>query len=321
MDATIVAIIALLVDAVVGDMKWLFSRIGHPVALFGSMIKILDRHFNHDRASNRKRKILGLLVTLGSVGIAIIIGWLLSYLTMIQAFGWLIEVSLVSIFVAQRSLFDHVLKVARALRGGDLVHGQEAVQHIVGRDSSFLDRHGVARASIESLAENFGDGVVAPIFWYLCFGLPGLLAYKVINTLDSMIGYRSVKYASFGFVAARLDDIVNWIPARITALLFILAAVFVPNTHPLQAFKVMWRDGNLHSSVNAGWPEGAMAGALSLSLGGPRQYPDGVSEKVWIGDGNPLAHVNDIYLALLLFFSGCLLNALGVAGFGLLRFI
>jgi adenosylcobinamide-phosphate synthase len=318
-DATVVAVIALLVDGIVGDMNWLFSRITHPVAILGRMISLLDRRLNREDRGEVTRLIRGLIVTVLIVAFAAAFGWLLSWLARTGPFVWVIEVGAVVILLAQRSLYDRVLAVARALTSGGLAQGREAVRHIVGRDPATLDRHGVARASVESLAENFADGVVAPLFLYLVLGLPGMFAYKAINTLDSMIGYRSPKYASFGLVAARLDDAVNWIPARLAAVLIAAAAVFAPTANPLRAARVMWRDAKRHPSVNAGWPEGAIAGALDLSLGGPRYYPGGVSEAVWIGGGNPRVTVEDIRRALLLFGIACLLNGLVVIGLMVLR--
>ena len=318
-DATVVAVIALLVDGVVGGMNWLFSRIAHPVSILGRIIGLLDRRLNREDRGEMTRLIRGLVVTLFIVAFATSVGLLVSWLARTATFAWLIEVIAVVILLAQRSLYDHVLAVAGALGKGGLAQGRAAARHIVGRDPTTLDRHGIARASIESLAENFADGVVAPLFWYLVLGLPGMFAYKAINTLDSMIGYRSPKYASFGLVAARLDDAVNWIPARVAALLIAVAALFAPTANPLRAMRVAWRDAKRHPSVNAGWPEGAMAGALALSLGGPRHYPGGVNEAVWIGDGNPRVRVEDIRRALLLFGIACLLNGLVIIGLAMLR--
>jgi len=319
LDTTVIAVIAMLVDGVVGDMNWLFSRIAHPIAMLGRMIDLFDRRLNRENRDKMTRLILGLIVTFVVVAFATAVGLLVSWLARTAPFAWLVEVIAVVILLAQRSLYDHVLAVAHALGDDGLAKGRAAVRHIVGRDPETLDLHGIARASIESLAENFADGVVAPLFWYLVLGLPGMFAYKAINTLDSMIGYRSPKYASFGLVAARLDDAVNWMPARIAVLPIAVAALFVPAANPLSALRVIWRDAKRHPSVNAGWPEAAMAGALDLSLGGPRQYPGGVNEVVWIGDGNPRAHVEYIRRALHLFGIACLLNGLVVIGFVMFR--
>jgi len=213
------------------------------------------------------------------------------------------------VLVAQRSLYEHVAAVAKALNSGGLAAGRRAVRHIVGRDPASLDAHGVVRAAIESLAENFSDGVVAPAFWYLLLGLPGLFAYKMANTLDSMIGHRSPRYRSFGWAAARLDDLLNLAPAPISGLLLIAAAIFAKNGRPDRALVVMVRDGRKHHSPNAGWPESAMAGALGLALAGPRRYPGGLVDDPWLGDGNARAATSDIARALQLYRLACLIEA------------
>jgi adenosylcobinamide-phosphate synthase len=190
-----------------------------------------------------------------------------------------------------------------------LAGGRGAVRHIVGRDPMNLDEHGVARAAIESLAENFSDGVVAPIFWYLLLGLPGLFAYKMANTLDSMIGHRTPRYRSFGWAAARLDDVLNAAPALASGLLLAAAAVFAKNGRPAHAVAIMLRDGRKHHSPNAGWPEGAMAGALGLALAGPRRYPEGLVADPWLGDGSARAGSADIIRALEVYRLACLVEA------------
>jgi adenosylcobinamide-phosphate synthase len=248
---------ALLLDAALGEPRWLWSRLPHPAVLLGRAVAWLDRHLNRGAARRLK----------GSLGFA---GLALAALALggaVQALpgGGVPEVVLAAILLAQRSLAEHVRAVARGLRRG-LAPGRAAVAMIVGRDVAALDRAGVARAAIESAAENFSDGVVAPAFWYLVGGLPGLLLYKLTNTADSMIGYRTPRHEAFGWAAARFDDALNWIPARLTAAL--IAAVFASR----RAWAVVRRDARLHRSPNAGWPEAAMAGVLDVALAGPRSY-------------------------------------------------
>jgi adenosylcobinamide-phosphate synthase len=248
---------ALLLDAALGEPRWLWSRLPHPAVLLGRAVAWLDRHLNRGTARRLK----------GSLGFA---GLALAALALggaVQALpgGGVPEVVLAAILLAQRSLAEHVRAVARGLRRG-LAPGRAAVAMIVGRDVAALDRAGVARAAIESAAENFSDGVVAPAFWYLVGGLPGLLLYKLTNTADSMIGYRTPRHEAFGWAAARFDDALNWIPARLTAAL--IAAVFASR----RAWAVVRRDARLHRSPNAGWPEAAMAGVLDVALAGPRSY-------------------------------------------------
>lgn len=293
----VLLVLALALDWILGDMQLLFRFVPHPVVLMGRLIGILDKKLNRPSRSERARIVRGLLVTLFVVGLSAAAGWGIENLTGRIPYGWLVDVFLVSVLLAGRSLFAYVGRVAGALKKDGLAGGRKAVAHIVGRDPSALDQHGVARAAVESLSENFSDGVVAPAFWYALLGLPGIFAYKAINTLDSMIGYRTEKHAAFGMVAAKLDDAVNWIPARLSGLAIMLAACVIPRAHPVAAFRAMAAFAGRHASPNAGWPEGAMAGALNLALGGPRRYPGGVSEAAWIGDGRARLTPADIRAA------------------------
>jgi adenosylcobinamide-phosphate synthase len=305
---------ALLLDALVGDPRWLFRYVPHPVALIGGLVGWLDRRLNRPQRSAASRGMRGLVVTLFVVLLAAATGWLIAWIADDWRNGWLIELVVVTLLVAQRSLFDHVRDVARALDRDGLAGGRAAVALIVGRDPAQLDAHGVARAATESLAENFADGVVAPVFWYLLFGLPGLLAYKAVNTMDSMIGHRTQQHADFGKAAARLDDATNWLPARIAGVMIVAAALFAPGGRPGRALRVMARDGAKHRSPNAGWPEAAMAGALSVALSGPRSYAGGAVAEPWLG-GEFTARIGpaDIRRALYLFAVACFVDFVVVA--------
>ena len=309
---------ALVLDAALGDMKWLFRHIPHPVVLVGRLIGALDRKVN--RRGVAARLVRGAIVVVVVVAISAGCGWAVHRFAQSVPHGWLAELALGAVLLAQRGLYVHVRDVAQALAQGGIGAGRVAVGHIVGRDVSALDEPGVSRAAIETLAENFADGVVAPVFWYAVFGLPGMCAYKAINTMDSMIGYKSPQYRNFGMTAARLDDVANWIPARLAGALIVLAAAFAPTAHPTRALRVFWRDSGKHDSPNAGWPEAAMAGALNLALGGPRHYEGGVTKTQWIGDGDPRAGADDIRRALVVFTIACLLNGLVVACLALLSF-
>jgi adenosylcobinamide-phosphate synthase len=232
-----------------------------------------------------------------------LIGLGLQWLCLQVPHGWLALGVMMSSLVAQRGLYDHVAAVAAGLRQG-LVQGRRAVAHIVGRDPDQLDASAVARAAIESTAENFADGVVAPVLWGVLLGLPGMLAYKAINTADSMIGHRTPRYRDFGRFAARLDDRANWLSARLAAVLFLAGGVGgTPG-----AWRAMQRDASRHRSVNAGWPEAAMAGCLGLRLAGPRRYGGEMIEDAWMGDGTPDATPADIRRALGLLVRACLLS-------------
>jgi len=227
--------------------------------------------------------------------------------------GWVIECALLVTMLASRGLYDAVARVAKGLELDGLQGGRDAVKHIVGRDPKTLDAPGVARAAIESLAENFGDAVAGPIFWYVLFGLPGILVYKTVNTMDSMIGHKTPRHRAFGFTAARLDDVLNVIPARLSALIFVAAAIFVPTANPKAAIKTAMRDAKKHRSFNAGWPEGAVAGALGLALAGPRTYGTEIITDDWMGDGRAKATHKDIERALYLYGVACLITG-GIVG-------
>ena len=308
-DPLVLLYFALIVDAVFGEMAALFRALPHPVVLAGRVISEFERRLNRPRRSERVRQVRGVLTVLTVVPLAAAIGWGLQRLCRDSSLGAAVEVFVVAVLLAQRSLFDHVAEVARALVQGGLGSARLAVGRIVGRDPMSLDGAGVARAAIESLAENFSDGVVAPAFWYLVAGLPGIFAYKMANTLDSMIGHKSERYRAFGWAAARLDDLLNLIPAPIGGLLLAAAAAFDQRTSAAAAFRIMLRDGRKHRSPNAGWPEAAMAGALGISLAGPRRYAEGIVDGPYLGDGSPVATPMDITRALQLYFRACLILA------------
>ena len=233
------------------------------------------------------------------------------------AFGNVLIGLMASTLIAQRSLYQHVARVRSAFADGGLAEARRAVSMIVGRDPDQLDEAGVCRAAIESCAENFSDGVVAPVFWLALLGLPGLIAYKAINTANSMIGHRSPRYESFGWAAARLDDLVNLIPARLSGLLVAAVAPVAGGT-TATALKVMWRDAAKHRSPNAGWPESAMAGALGLALAGPRRYGERIVDDVFLNaEARKDAMPDDIGRALDLLVAACLLQAAAYAALAL----
>ena len=307
-DPLILLMLALLLDGCVGDPPGLYRVVPHPVALMGRAIGALERRLNRESRSEATRRMRGALVVFLLAGSSAAVGWAVVRAADAVPFGWLAELVLVTSLLAQRSLYRHVGAVARGLDEGGLEQGRRAVAHIVGRDPDTLDEHGVARGAIESCAENLADGVIGPVFWYVLLGLPGLLAYKMVNTLDSVIGYRSPRYRAFGAVAARLDDALSFLPARLSGLLIALAAVFVPWANPLRAVRTMLRDARKHRSLNAGWPEAAMAGALGLALAGPRRYPERVVDDAWMGDGRARATPADIRRSLYVFAVACLID-------------
>jgi adenosylcobinamide-phosphate synthase len=289
-------------------MPALFSRVPHPVVLSGRAVAFFDRKLNRENRSEVSRHGRGIVTVIVLVGLAGAIGLAIQQACRGSLAGATVETLLIAVLVAQRGLYEHVADVAEALDRGGLTAGRHAVRHIVGRDPMRLDAHGVARAAIESLAENFSDGVVAPVFWYLLLGLPGLFAYKMANTLDSMIGHKTQHYRSFGRAAARFDDLANLVPARISGLLIAGAALFAEKARPGRALAIMLRDARKHRSPNAGWPEAAMAGALGLALAGPRHYPEGAVIDPWVGEGTAQVATSDIGRALSLYKLACLMQ-------------
>lgn len=299
----LIAFLSLAIERAVGYPDWLFNAIGHPVTWIGRLISFLDRRLNRATDSDelrRRRGVQALLVILlvpAAIGLTLhVLLWL------IFPSGLVIAAILSSSLLSQKSLAEHVEDVADALETGGLTLGRIAVSRIVGRDPDKLDRAGVARAAIESLAENFSDGIVAPAIWTGVGGLAGGAAYKAANTADSMIGHRTPKYEAFGRAAARFDDLVNLPASRLTGLLIVLAAFIVKGADPRNAWQVMRRDAKKHRSPNAGWPEAAMAGALGLALAGPRSYGGEVVEDAFMGEGGRReAESTDIRQALELY--------------------
>ncbi len=318
----IVLALALLLDRAVGDPPALWRAVSHPVALFGRAISWGEKRLNRRGLSDAARKLNGVLLMLALVAACILFGLAFEILLpLVGSAGAVAEILVVAVFLAQKSLADHVGAVAQALRTDGIEGGRKAVSMIVGRDPDRLDEGGVSRAAIESLAENASDGVIAPAFWFLVGGLPGLFVYKLVNTADSMIGHRSARYLHFGWFAARFDDVLNLIPARLTGLLTAGAcALGRGGKAGRAALAVMWRDARLHRSPNAGWPESAFAGALGLALAGPRQYGEEKVEGPMLNAaGRRDADAADIDAALALFWSAMsLATLLVIAASGLI---
>ncbi len=291
------AVVGCIVEKYVGYPQGLLRIFGHPVQWMGAFIGWLDDTLNTQPDDE--------LEGLGRGGLAVV---LLLLVTAFPAYmlqdilnrfsaGWIVNSLLATAFIAQKSMRDHVSEVALAL-SSNIAAGRASVSKIVGRDTRELDESGIAKAALESLAENTADGIVAPVLWYALLGLPGLVAYKAINTADSMIGHKSERHLFFGFCAAKLDDLVNLPASRLTALFFAMAAG--PQAGA-RACKAAWADATKHRSPNAGWPEAAMAGALGLRFGGPRTYEDGMVDLPWMGDGRENLTRHDIAAALKLY--------------------
>lgn len=273
-SSLLILLIALVLDWYFGEPEILWSRLPHPVVLFGKAVSWADKRFNiitdSRGAKIRKGSIAIVLLIAIALLVSFVLGWMIGVLWFA---GWLLETFIVFVLLAQKSLYDHVKAVSVGLKDSGLKGGQKAVGMIVGRDPELLDQSGVSRAGIESLAENYSDGVVAPAFWYAVFGLPGIIVYKMINTADSMIAYKNERYLWFGRTAAQIDDLANWLPARISAFLIAAGAGMLTSANAMRHSLICaLRDSGLHRSPNAGWPEAAMAGGIDVALGGPRKY-------------------------------------------------
>ena len=299
---------ACLLDAKFGWPDQLYRRVGHPVGLFARCIEWFERKYNRAPLGFARRRALGICAMLAmSVPLALLCGLIEQALA--AAFGtwhWIGLSLLAWPALAQRSLFEHVEAVRRALANNDVSAAQIAVGRIVGRDTELLDTQGVVRAAIESLSESFCDAVVAPLFWFALAGLPGIWCYKLINTADSMIGHKEDRWRAFGWAAARTDDVANWLPARLSAVFICLAGG--------GGWSILRRDASKHASPNSGWPEAAMAGALRIRLAGPACY-DGLSYvKPWIGEDSRELSSDDIASALVIYRRACVLAALIIGG-------
>ncbi len=289
-------LIALCIDRLFGWPDFLFRRFSHPVVGFGHLISLFESKLNKSIWSSNLRKATGLFSLFFLVAGLASLSFLILLAIPEGPIGILVTSILVWPLIAAKSLSDHVEAVAEPLKLNDVIKARQAVSMIVGRNSNHLDSNDIARASLESLAENTSDGVTAPLFWGVLLGFPGVLIYKFVNTADSMIGYKNERYRDFGWASARFDDLVNYIPARLTSLIY---AIISRNT--LEVLHVTLRDASHHRSPNAGWPETSVATSIGVKLSGPRIY-DGVETNYpWLNaDGrNPTGY--DVFSGLKLF--------------------
>ncbi len=291
-----IVLAALMLEALVGYPARLHARVPHPVVWVGALISALERRWNHPETPEARRRLLGVATLLVAGGSAVFVGLILEVLPLPEPAAVAALVLFGTLGLAQRSLHDHVAAVHKPLRDGDLPAARTAVSMIVGRDVEALDESGVAAAALESLAESFCDGVVAPVFWFLVGGLPGLFAYKAVNTADSLIGHMEPRWRAFGRASARADDVMNFVPARIAGGLIALAGG--------GGWRVMLRDARKHASPNAGWPEAAMAGTLGVRLGGSAAYDGVLHERPTFGDG-PSPSAADLARGLALYRRAC----------------
>lgn len=306
--SVLLAFLSLLVELGVGYPDRVLRAIGHPVMWIGALISFLDRTLNRSEESAEMRRFSGVGALVLLVIVALGVGHAIEMVFWLVPLGIIPTAIVASSLLAQRSLAAHVLAVATALETGGVEAGRKAVSMIVGRDPDSLDEAGVSRAAIESLAENFSDGIVAPAFWMAVGGLGGACAYKAVNTADSMIGHRTPRHAEFGWASARFDDLINLPASRLSALLVTVAALLMPSASAGNAWRTVRRDAHLHRSPNAGWPEAAFAGALGLALAGPRSYGGVAVKDATMGEGGRRATTAaDIRSALRLFWIADLL--------------
>ena len=316
----IVLLVAMLVDTYIGSFQFSFHAAIHPANLLTRLINFFDQRLNRDKRSERARRIRGFISAMLVILICIIAGGAIAWIARNHEWGWILEFFVIVTLINQRGPFEQAKKVGRTLRDGSLEETRIELSNLAKRDPSQLDEYGIARTVIESLGRNFSTNIIAPVFWYVLFGLPGLLVFKAINIMDTQIGHKDPKYQAFGFSAARIDDILNIFPSRLAGLFLCMAAAFTPTANPLKAFKIMLRDVAKHRSLNTGWSTSAMAGALDLALAGPKRYPGRVVKDPWIGDGSAKATHKDIRRALYLYATACLINGAWVAAIAVIRF-
>ncbi len=297
----------LIADAVVGDPHALWRRIPHPVVAAGKLIDRLDQNLNRDGDAAGARRLAGIIALGILLAVAGAVGYGLHRIALALPFGVVLEIAVIAVMLAQNSLARHVGDVAHGLRDNGIEGGRSAVARIVGRDPQSLDEAGVSRAAIESLAENFSDGVVAPAFWYALLGLPGLLCYKALNTADSMIGHRTDRHREFGWASARLDDLANLPASRLSACLILAGASWRSGVDTVKkGWEAVRTSAALHRSPNAGWPEAAMAGVLGVALAGPRRYGETVVDDAWMNAGGRQdLDAGDIDRAIAVFRNAC----------------
>ncbi len=294
------AALALLIERLFGYPKPLYNKIGHPVEWIGTILKKLETLLYDLEAEPLQARLRGVAALLALLLIVAIPAAIITNVLSTFTFGWIIETLLATALIAQHSLHEHVSAVGKGL-DSSLAEGRRAVAKIVGRDPAALDESGVVKGALESLAENASDGIVAPVFWYALLGLPGIVAYKAINTADSMIGHKSERYIYFGWASARLDDLINLPASRLTGFLFAAAAAWNDKERGKTALQAMWRDAPKHQSPNAGWPESALAASLGVKFGGPRSYEGSRVKLPWMGEGRETLNRDDIRKGLRLY--------------------
>ena len=325
-DPLILLLLALIVDAFTGGIVNSARLPRHPVNLLRAAVLWCDRKLNRPHRGEMDRAMRGLVATLILLGLAAAFGWLIAWASQSMPLMWIVEAVLVLLLIDQRSVHRRVRRVGAALHADSLDAARLDLEPLAPGTAGRMDAHAVARTGIESCARALAAGVVAPAFWYVLFGFPGLMVFKLLSVMDENVGHRTAQHRAFGFTAARTNDILLFIPARIAGFLVVLASLFVPTTYPKSSLATMLRDARKYRSTNLGWPVGAMAGALGLSLAGPRATGNGMgngetgnSNEPWLGAGSARATVLDVRRALYIFAIACLINGFWIAGLMVLR--
>ena len=311
-DPLILLVVGLIVEAIIGHLPIVRQWQGNPTYIMRRYVLWCDDKLNRESRSGGDRAIRGGLAVLFLILLSGSVGWVLASLSQTIQLIWILEMCLVIILINQRETHANVQKIGRALRQNDLRAAQNNLGQITMEAVDQSDTFKIARSGLEVCANAMARGIVAPVFWYVLFGLPGLLVCTSVSIMAQQIGTGLQKYQAFGFSAARLNDIFQFVPARIAGLLIVIASIFVPTAKPGSAFKIMMRDAG-HSFVT-GWPLSAMAGALSLAFRGTHKLACEPAFVTWVGDGNAKITDRDISLGLYLYSVSCLVNLAVVAG-------
>jgi adenosylcobinamide-phosphate synthase len=320
-DPLILLLMAMVIETYAGQLRFLTRLTGHPLALIENMVSWFDRKLNRETRSQMDRAVRGSIAAIVVIAVSGGVGWGFAWLSQTLPFAWIFETILLVMLISQRGTYTAVRKVGLALRDQGLEVARQAITPLIKEASAKMDGHGVARAAIETSCMLLTTRAVAPVFWYVLFGFPGLLIYQAVAVMNEELGHKTDKHRAFGFTAARLYDILLIIPAQLSGLFVVLASLFVPTANPAGALKTMLRDARKFRSYNLGVALGAVAGAFNLALGGPRKFTQETKNDPWIGDGTAQATPQDIRRSLYLFAVACLLNGVWVAAFTIVRYV
>ena len=320
-DPLILLLMALVIETYAGQLSFLKRLAGHPVALLENMVDWFDRKLNRETRSQMDRAVRGFIAALIIMSISAGIGWIIAWLSQTLPFAWIFETIFLVMMINQRGVYRRVRKVGLALRDEGLEIARQSVTPLTGEAPEKMDSHTVARLAIEFSAISLTTHVVAPVFWYVLFGFPGLLIYQSISVMNARLGHKTEQYQAFGFTAARLNDIVLLLPAQLSGLFIVLASLFVPTANPIRALKSMMGEARKFRSYSLGVALGAVAGALNLALGGPRKFTQEIKSDPWLGTGTAQATHQDIRRCLYLFAIACLVNGVWVAALTIVRYM